>query len=160
MSENIDLIKVIVKPFIQVTADFFDSMIGCSIQVKSITYAGHRFRENGVYANIGFGGDMMGMVAVIFHENVAKRIIGRFLGEEEAVDAIDEDAIDAVGEIINIIAGGKSYIDGYNLKMSLPSVLFGNPMMIALPRDVPVIETVFTAQEVGEFRLLICLQLS
>ena len=153
-----DFVNVVVKPFIKVTIECFDSMMGIPLKFKEIKTVTSRHKENGVYALIGFTGDMEGMIAISIPDKAARNVIGRFIGEN--IEQIDEDAIDAVGEIINIIAGAKRNITGYNLTMSLPSVMYGSPLMVALPRNVPVISTSFLGakEDLGEIVLFVCLK--
>ncbi|RJO66071.1 MAG: chemotaxis protein CheX [Myxococcales bacterium] len=151
-----DNIKQFVKPFAKATVDCFDQMVGVALRLKNIEYIDHRYRQDGIYANIGFVGDAQGMIAISLSEEAAIQVISRFSGE--TASAIDEEAIDAVGEIINIIAGGKSLIQGVRLTMSLPSVIYGRPLWISLPRDVPIISTTFEANGIGDVTLFVCMQ--
>lgn len=151
-----DLINDLVMPFVRVTVETFDSMVGSAINVVECHKVPNRYRTNGVYAMIGFTGDFNGTVAVSFTPETALKIFSRFLGEK--VTEIDDDACDAAGEIINIIAGGKSYIKNFSMSMSLPSVIIGDQMVIAMPSDVPVIETLFNSPDLGNVTLLVGLK--
>ena len=151
-----DFVNEIVMPFVRVTTDCFDSMIGTKLKLKNVEKSNNRYKARGVYAMISFTGDMSGTIAISFQQDTALKIFSRFL--EESITEIDDEACDAAGEIINIIAGGKSYVSNYNMNMSLPSVLIGSPMLIALPRDVPVIKVTFVSSEVGEVSLLVSLR--
>jgi|GEM_PF-5533959 len=151
-----DFVNEIVMPFVRVTTDCFNSMIGTELKFKNVEKSNNRYKARGVYAMISFTGDMSGTIAISFQKETALKIFSRFL--EEEVTEIDDEACDAAGEIINIIAGGKSYISKYNMSMSLPSVLIGSPMLIALPRDVPVIKVTFSSAHIGEVSLLVSLR--
>ncbi len=148
-------IKAIIKPFIDLTRETFDSMMDITLDLKDIQAANPRHRQAGVYSLIGISGDMQGTVAISMPEATALKALSQFLGED--ILALDEAACDAAGELINIIAGAKSKVVGYQLTMSLPSVIVGDPLLISLPRDVPLFEVTFDATGIGEFNLLICL---
>lgn len=151
-----DFVNDVVMPFVRVTSDCFESMVGMTVKVKNVEKSSNRYKADGVYAMISFTGDLSGTVAISFKRNTALKVLSRFL--EEDVSDIDDEACDAAGEIINIIAGGKSYINNFNMTMSLPSVLVGSPMLIALPRDVPVIQVTFANSQIGDINLLVALK--
>ena len=152
----IDLLNDVVMPFIRVTADTFDSMLDVRLRVTKVERTNSRHKQKGIFALIGLTGDMQGTISISFPEDVAKRVFSKMLDEE--ITVIDEGSSDTAGEIINIVAGGKSQVKGANLTMSLPTVMFGNPMLISLPRDVPTVRTTFYAPEIGEFHLFVCLK--
>lgn len=54
-----------------------------------------------------------------------------------ATDTIDEQVIDAVGEIANMVVGGaKCRLTQYKLNMSLPTVICGRGLTINFPSGV------------------------
>ncbi len=149
-------IQDLIRPFVEISSECFDSMMDTKLTFKGLDTGEHRFKMNGVYALIGLSGDAQISLGISFPDNVALELISRFIGEE--VTEVDDAACDAVGEILNIIAGAKSKFNNIKLTMSLPTVLYGQPLIISQPRDVPVVKTTFEAEGVGEVYLFICLQ--
>ncbi|MEM8670157.1 MAG: chemotaxis protein CheX [Planctomycetota bacterium] len=71
---------------------------------------------------MGLSGDLQGSMIINMCETTANVWTGHLLGTE--TDSIDQDVIDAVGELGNMVVGGaKRRLVDFDLTMSLPSVL-------------------------------------
>ncbi len=107
---------------------------------------------------IGLVGDLSGLIGITFPEKLAFVIVNRMIGEE--IDAINSTVEDAIGEIINIIAGNaKSNLKekNYDLNMSLPSVIVGEDHSITSPVAIPSFLIGFEAENFS-FWLEVCLK--
>jgi len=154
--KRMNLINDVVMPFVRVTVDTFDAMMDIKMDVETCEYTEGRFRTGGVYSMINFTGTLSGTVAVSMESETAFSAFELFLGEP--VKEMDDQAADAAGEVINIIAGAKSYVNNQTMNMSLPSVMYGDPMLIAMPKDVPVVKTVFSNPNIGKVILFVALK--
>lgn len=81
---------------------------------------------------IGLGGGIRGLLALHCPATVAKAITGTFLGME--VDELNDDVKDAIGEIVNMVAGNLkvSYakID-INVELAIPTSIVGNSFTLS-----------------------------
>lgn len=107
-----------------------------------------------VSASIGLTGSAKGTIVLSFSKKIAIEILSRMVGE--TVTEFDQSVCDAVGEMVNIIAGsasaeltkgGKSIID-----RSIPSVVLGRGHRIFHPPGIPTIN-IFFRTEVGQFAM-------
>lgn len=111
---------------IDATQEIFETMIMVEAKAGKPLDKPVTSFEKGMTSMVGFTGFRQGMLAIHTPENVALDITTLFLGLE--VDKIDEDVIDALGELANMVAGSiKPLIakDGVDVELSLPSVVHG-----------------------------------
>jgi len=141
--------KKIVTPFVEATVECFSTMMDVEPSLKDIVFEKPPIKSTDTCALIGMSGEAQGVVALTFGEHSAKKSVARFLGEKE--EELDDDLTDAVGEIINIIAGAaKAKIEGVRLTISLPTVMQGSNFLISIPKNVPMMSMQFDAGELGE----------
>ena len=73
---------------------------------------------------VGLTGGLNGSIAITLSEKSAVRWTQGLLGGE--LETIDQDVVDAVGELGNVVVGGtKSRLSEFELTMSLPTVIHG-----------------------------------
>ncbi len=107
---------------------------------------------------VGMAGSHKGMLAIHIPEPVAMAITSNFLGLE--VDAINEDVQDAIGELANMLGGNvKSFLTetGSDIKLSLPSTIFGQEYTFQCQDEVETIVVPFTSSD-GKFLVELRLQ--
>ncbi len=151
--------KDIIKPFIAATVDTFETMMDVNPEILDVNLQKPQIDKLNIYAYIGLSGDAQGLVALTFGSDVAMKLYGRFVGEE--VDEIGNDLLDSVGEIVNIVAGSaKANIPGYNLSISLPTVLHGEEFHLSLSKDAPIMYVLMNLPEVGEAKLIVSLKMN
>ena len=143
-----------IQPFIKVCETVFRDF--CQTEVK----AGRVFFvEKDEYVTnwdisgiIGLSGEVTGAVAISLKEVTAIRVTKLLTGQDHK--NIDEDVTDAVGEIINIIAGNvkKNFEDELRIKISLPSIIKGKAHSIVWPsektRIICIPFSIFNNQEI------------
>jgi len=84
---------------------------------------------------IGLSGDAEGSVVLSFPMTTAQRVVSLMTGVE--VTEANEDLCDAVGELVNMIAGGtKAQLQGRNISISCPSVVVGANHAVYGRKDV------------------------
>ena len=124
-----------VNPFLSATIETFSTMIGEKAVPGKPSLEKGRGIGYDISGVIGLTGDLIGSVSLSFPEDTALNVISAFLGEE--VKELDYDAMDAVGELVNIIAGyAKKFLKGYSTSISLPSVIKGAGLVVKEPNDV------------------------
>ena len=89
--------------------------------------------------NVGFVGDISGLVFIYLSENLAHAIVQSMLGmsSQEAADAGREVASDVIGELTNMTVGtfkNRIHDLGYPCKLTIPTVVWGADIAIQPPR--------------------------
>jgi len=82
--------------------------------------------DSNLTSMIGLAGDLQGVLAVHCPKDAALGITGAMLGM--TVDDINEDVLDAIGEIANMVAGGlKTSLAGDNIttELAIPTTVLG-----------------------------------
>lgn len=149
----------IIEPFLKATIDCFETMMNVIPRHIGTTMTAPPLEGSDIAAIIGLSGDAQGMVCVSFHKDVALRVVEQFLGEKPT--EINSDVFDAIGEVINIIAGNaKALIQGLKLSISLPTVMHGEKFYMSLPKDATVLSIRFELPDIGEFNLIVTMKQS
>ena len=124
-----------IQPFVQVTTMVFKNMLQCDIKPDRAYFAEKEaFMEWDISALIALTGEVKGLVAISMKKETASKITSELTGSE-AIST--PDMIDAVGELVNIIAGNvkKNLEDLFNIIISLPKVVSGKAHAIVIPED-------------------------
>ena len=90
--------------------------------------------EGDISAIIGLSGEARGAVVISMNKDLATKITEILTGSKH--DDLDADVVDAIGEIVNIIAGNvkKNLEDDFRrLVISLPSIVEGKTHIIRWP---------------------------
>jgi chemotaxis protein CheX len=144
-----------INPFITSTRQMMQTMAGIREFKKVELNAEHELKSHyDVSAVIGLTGAAKGTIVLSFSETIALGILARLVGER--VTVFDKDTCDAVGEMVNIIAGSASAAlsRGTNalINRSIPSVVLGRGHRIHHPPNIPCIN-IFFRTEIGEFAM-------
>jgi chemotaxis protein CheX len=108
------------------TQEVFTSMLGTDVEQFPEPEADRSEPFDGVLSLIGIAGGVIGNGALICTSDTARKLSSRLLMME--FETVDEQVLDAVGEITNMIVGGfKNLLEPHTgrLQMSIPSVIFG-----------------------------------
>jgi len=142
-----------IQPFIKVCEAVFRDF--CQAEVVSgrvFFVAKDEYETNwDISGIIGLSGEASGAVAISLKEATALRVTGILTGAKHK--SIDSDVTDAIGEVINIIAGNvkKDFEEELRIKISLPSIIKGKAHSIVWPsektRIICIPFTVFSDQE-------------
>lgn len=144
-----------INPFLQSTLTFFRDYLSMEIE----NYKPYLEREpdniSDVSALIGLAGEVKGTIVLNFSRNTAIEIGTLFAGVRYR--ALSRDLVDAVGEMVNIIAGNaKQYLD-QRIEISLPGVIIGEKYKFRWERGVPVIAIPFMTRY-GGLRVLVSIK--
>jgi chemotaxis protein CheX len=149
----------ILNPFLGATLDVLRTMARIEPKRGEPRLKGQDDGSYDVSGVVGLTGQVQGFVSLSFRESAALHVVGCFVGEP--VHAVDEHVKDAVGELANMVAGGAKRAlaaAGYDLRISIPSVIVGRGHSISRPKGVPCIEIPFET-EAGAFSVDLCLKL-
>lgn len=89
--------------------------------------------------NVGFAGDISGLVFIYLPESLVHTIVGGMLGmsDQEVLDGGREVASDVIGELTNMTVGvfkNRIHDLGYPCKLTIPTVVWGSDIAIQPPR--------------------------
>ncbi|MDJ0809167.1 MAG: chemotaxis protein CheX [Desulfobacterales bacterium] len=126
-----------INPFIKAVTDLFATMIAQPVRLGKPILKKTPAASHPINSVIQIDGQARGCVVVSFPEPVALALASALL--DEAMDEIDADCLDALGEIANMIAGNaKNEFPEDTGAMSVPQVSM-DPSAITYPPDVPII---------------------
>jgi chemotaxis protein CheX len=149
-----------IKPFINVCIDVFKQFIGCEIAAK-IPYFSEKDSIAGgdISAVIGFTGEACGAVIISMQKKVAIKLTDILTGSPHT--SMDDDVLDAIGEIVNIIAGNVKQELGETMNMiiSLPTIVQGADHIVRWPGSQTRILCIpFSIFEDDVFTLLVAIE--
>jgi chemotaxis protein CheX len=89
--------------------------------------------------NVGFAGDISGLVFIYLSETLVHAIVGSMLGmtHQEVLEGGREVASDVIGELTNMTVGvfkNRIHDMGYPCKLTIPTVVWGHDIAIQPPR--------------------------
>ena len=126
-----------IQPFIKVCESTFHNFCQTEVVPGRVFFvARDEYVSNwDISGIIGLSGEASGAVAISLKEATAFQVTKTLTGKEH--QHIDTDVIDAVGEIINMIAGNvkKDFEESLRIKISLPSIIKGKAHSIVWPSE-------------------------
>lgn len=147
-----------INPFVESTIAVFSTMVGIEpTKDKLYIKKGDQsaFDVSGV---IGLAGQASGSVIISMPKDLSLEIVSKFIGEEKT--DIDEEVVDAIGELINMIAGSSKKVfseKGLRFKISIPNVIIGQGHTIKKPSGVPCLGVKFNVGD-KEFAIEVVLK--
>ncbi len=133
-----------INPFLRAVKELVNVMLGGTVRRGSPGLSGGEHASGHIMALIDITGALRGTVAMSMPHDTALAMCGALL--METVEDIDEEIIDALQELVNIMAGsakaGLSEEAGSVLSLSLPIVVRGANYTVETPSraiwlDVP-----------------------
>jgi chemotaxis protein CheX len=146
-----------IQPFIDVTVKVFREFIGCELVagrpffVAAAEGAGNDDWDWDISGIIGLTGEARGAVVISLKRDLAAILTARITGQD--APSSNAEIIDAVGELVNIIAGNakRGLEESFHLIISLPTIVEGKGHLVKWPEDqVRIISIPFTL--LGEHR--------
>jgi chemotaxis protein CheX len=126
-----------INPFLVAVENIFNTMLDLPFRLGQPALKKDPVPNHEVSSIIGLSGDVSGCVVINLSTSLALRLASALLDEE--ITDIDEDCIDAIGEIANMIAGNaKTDFPEGRTSISVPSVVVGHHKM-RYPQGIPVI---------------------
>jgi chemotaxis protein CheX len=129
---------VYINPFINAVRRLFETMMDLPLSIGQPGLNREATPQHDVCSIIDVTGEVNGTVVVSMPETVAANLASALLGD--VLQQLDDDVIDAVGEIANIIAGNaKTDFPGGAGAISVPRVVLGKER-VPYPAATPVIQ--------------------
>lgn len=126
-----------IQPFLQTTSTVFKQMLDCEIRPDRAYFVGKEaFNNWDISGLIALTGEVKGLVAISMKYPTASRMTSHLIKEQEN-GASSVDMKDAIGELVNIIAGNvkKELEDQFQIVISLPRVISGKAHAVVIPND-------------------------
>jgi len=153
-------VKQYIQPFIKVCKNVFQEFLGLELEAKLPYFMEKEDpTEWDVSGIIGLTGEARGAVVISMRVDLAIRLTSILTGTDHK--GLDVDVVDAVGEIINIIAGNskQELEEAFRLIISLPTIVKGREHSINWPNgQARVICIPFTISEKDSFTLSVALE--
>ena len=147
-----------INPFIEATLRSLEMMASISAEKTGLELREDHITAYEISSIIGITGETSGSVVISMPERLACRIASNMLMEE--ITVMNRMVEDAIGEIGNIVVGDarRSLMqEGFNLTISIPTVVIGAGHRISRPGNIPCIAIPFTT-EYGDFEVNVGLQ--
>ena len=152
--------KQYIEPFIKVCKNVFSEFVNLKLEAK-LPYFMEKdaVTEWDISAIIGLTGEARGAVVISMKDELAIKLTAILTGK--AHNILYADVVDAVGEIINIIAGNvkQELEEAFRLVISLPTIVKGKEHSINWPEgQARVICIPFTISDTDSFTLSVALE--
>ena len=152
--------KQYIQPFINVCKNVFLEFVNQELEAK-IPYfiKNDEINEWDISGVIGLTGEARGAVVISMKQDLAIKLTAILTGAEHK--NLDDDVVDAVGELINIIAGNvkQELEDAFRLIISLPTIVKGKEHTINWPdNQARVICIPFVTSASDSFSLSVALE--
>ena len=133
-----------INPFINAAQTVFKTMLGISAEMGKPALKTINSTSGDVTGIMGLVGDKKGTVAISLRERGAKFVYKTLVGDD--CETINQDVVDAIGEITNIISGQarKEFEkNGINLNAAIPMVIVGKEVEMNFITKIPIISLPF-----------------
>lgn len=135
----------LINPFVGSTVSVFSTMLGCELKRGQLSLNDKFQHQYDISGIIGLSGPVSGTVVVSLDEKVALAATRVMLGD--APDTVNEEVVDAVGELTNMIAGSaKSQLAQFCMSLALPTVITGKNHVITFGSRVRPVCIPFESQ--------------
>lgn len=147
-----------INPFIEATVDTLKQMARMECSRTGLNVKMDGSTKGFISGTMGLSGPAEGFVAVTFNDHLARKIVCRML-QMQPGEETEDDIRDAVGELMNMIAGqAKAELvnTDHAFQLSLPTVIVGGPHSVGKVRGTPVVVIEFTTEN-DRFEVMISL---
>jgi chemotaxis protein CheX len=145
-----------INPFIVSNMETFTKMVGCEAKPGKPMLKKDSQLDYDISGIIGLSGKIIGSVAMSFPKQTAIAVCNKFMAADYA--DLSEDILDAVGELVNIVAGNaKKGLTEFDIEISLPNVIVGHNHRIVEPKGALAFVVPFTTP-FGGFHMAVSLK--
>lgn len=125
-----------INPVIGSLEDTFSTMLNQKIKRTGLGLMENNQALFPVSGIIGVSGKAIGTIVLSMSKGVAAKAAAVMLMLDETPADVDDDVLDAVGELTNMVTGGaKAKLEEFKLSMSLPNVLMGDNCRLHFPQN-------------------------
>jgi chemotaxis protein CheX len=127
-----------IQPFIDVCKNVFKEFAHSDLMAERPYFAvKDAVNEWDISSIIGLTGEARGAVVISMKKELAIRLTDRITGSPH--EKLDDEVVDAIGEIVNIIAGNvkKNLEETFRLVISLPTIVQGREHAVKWPTGQP-----------------------
>ena len=126
-----------INPFITSIISVFDTMLNCELTHGKLFLKTNHCPEHEISGIIGLSGKASGTVVLSLNRNTAISAAEALLGSRPP--EINADVKDAVGELVNMVAGGaKAQLEQFDMSLTIPTVITGR-FSVEFPSKTPPI---------------------
>jgi len=148
----------LINPFVKATLNVLKTMAFLDVEPKQ-PYLKKDIKAKGdVSSVIGLSGETSGTISVSFMEPCILSIVSNMFGEK--MTELNEEVMDAVGEIANMISGqARQDLEnmGKVLYAAIPTVISGKDHTISHMTTAPIMAVPFHT-EYGNFTIEVCFE--
>lgn len=141
--------------FIDSVQNVFSTMLQLDVTVSEPVLRDPNDCGHDVSGIIGMSGDVVGTVVISYPVETAKRLVELFIGM--ALESDHEDFADAIGEFVNMVAGGAKAKFDKRVDITCPSVVIGGSHRVFQPKAMPIIEIPCDC-DCGTFSVLVAMR--
>jgi chemotaxis protein CheX len=148
-----------INPFVEATLETLHQMADMDCLRNSVNLRFDGSTQGFISGTMGLSGPAEGFVALTFDDALARKVVCRMLQIQPGEES-EDDIRDAVGELMNMIAGrAKAELvnTDHGFQLSLPSVIVGGPHTVGKARSMPVVVIEFVTAESEKFEVMVCL---
>jgi chemotaxis protein CheX len=123
-----------IQPFIDVCKNVFKEFVQCDLTAgRPYFIEKEAVNEWDISSIIGLTGEARGAVVISMKKELAIRLTDQITGTPH--EKLDDEVVDAIGEIVNIIAGNvkKNLEEAFRLVISLPTIVQGKEHAVKWP---------------------------
>jgi chemotaxis protein CheX len=151
-----------IQPFVDTSKNVFREILNTELKAGRPFFAEKSaVTDWDISAVIGLTGEARGAVVISMKKDLAIKITELLTGARHT--ALDDDTVDAIGEIVNIIAGNakKGLEEAFRLVISLPTIVEGKEHSIKWPNTQARIMCIpFTIFDADSFILSVAIESS
>ena len=125
-----------IQPFVDVCESVFHDMLNCELEAERPYFSDKNDTHSwDISAVIGLTGEARGAVVISMEMGLALKLTEILTGSPHTKP--DDEVVDAVGELVNIIAGNakRGLEEAFHLVISLPTIVSGRNHSILWPSD-------------------------
>ena len=146
----------LIAPFVESTRNVFATMLALDVRAGEPRTGRDSIPHHDVSGIIGMSGGITGAVALSFPVETAERVASLF--GRAHLDHTREDFADAIGELVNMVAGGaRAKFEGESVSVTCPSVIVGGNHTVRGAKDMTAVVIPHTS-EVGDFAVELALR--
>lgn len=146
-----------INAFLESTRALLGTMLNTTVTFGA-PHIYDRLTKHDVSGIVGFSGDVVGSVVLCLPKASALELVARLAGTPLAFESAD--FTDAVGELVNMIAGGaKARFTGRTVAISCPSVVVASEHQVQAPSGT-VCVCIPCSSPTGEFAINVAIQAS